>query len=129
MRPPRAVLIRMASGFILASSAAPMKFSVSGVRGRWREMTSHSAKISSGAARVMPWALAYASSQKGSWASTFMPKPWARWATLRPMAPRPRMPMVPPVTSRVVIFFQSPWRQCWSMSTVLRATARSRAMA
>ena len=27
--------------------------------------------------------------------------------------------MVPPVTSRVVIFFQSPWRQCWSMSLSL----------
>ena len=77
----------MASGFILASSAAPMKFSVSGVRGRWREMTSHSAKISSGAARVMPWALAYASSQKGSWASTFMPKPCAMRATARPISP------------------------------------------
>lgn len=37
--------------------------------------------------------------------------------------------MVPPVTSRVVIFFQSPWRQCWSMSTVLRATAQEQGQA
>ena len=37
--------------------------------------------------------------------------------------------MVPPVTSRVVIFFQSPLRHWRSMSTVLRATARIRAMA
>ena len=62
---------------------------------------------------------------EGSWASTFMPKPWARWATLRPMASgpgcrccrrsRPGGDLLPVALAAVL-----------SMSTVLRATARSR---
>ena len=83
---PRAVLTRIAVGFMRASASASMRCPVSGVSGVCTETKS---ARSSAAWRSSP----------RSTISTSISKPAARWATARPMRPAPTTARVAPWTS------------------------------
>ena len=101
--PPRAVLIRIASGFIVASRAASSRRASSS---RQRHVQRHDvgrrrAASASGAARAARSAQTGASAARRRVAADH-PQPSARAepATARPMAPKPTMPSVLPASSR-----------------------------
>ena len=83
------------------------------------------AKTSSRETSVTPSSSARLFDAIGSYARSFMSKPWACFATSWPMLPSPTMPRVLPVISRPMNFFllQPPARVSMSASTRWRKAA------
>src|ERR1700694_3409956 len=97
---PREVLMRIAVFFIKANCGVLSRCCVSGVSGTCTETKSDSASSLPRSTRVAPSCCsASGGSGFGSWYSTRMLKPFARWATPRPMRPTPMSPNVAPNTS------------------------------
>ncbi len=97
---PRAQLIRQTLGFILENASAfsiPRVWSVAGMCTVIKSASRYTRSTS--VTRSMPSSWARASLEKGSYASTRMPKAKARRATSPPMRPSPRIPKVFPITS------------------------------
>ena len=92
---PRAVLMRIAVGFMTASSAAPMRWRVDSFKGTCRltmsERLSNSGSAGTNPLRPVSWRVVW---------MTSMSNPDALCATARAMRPKPTSPSVAPCTSR-----------------------------
>ena len=85
--------------FILAIASALRMPLVSAVSGVWMVMKSARARSSSRSHSSTPEAPAASRPMNGSKAMTFIFRPWARSATMRPMLPSPITPSVLPMIS------------------------------
>ena len=105
---------RIASGFIISSSRAPINAFVLPVAGTCRVTTSASRSSVSSSRYSAPSSCSTSGPGRyASWYTIFMSKPRARFATSRPMRPRPTIPMVLPASSNTpscmsVTFANSP---------------------
>ena len=127
---PRDVLMRIAVGFMSASSRAPTRLRVRGDRTVWMLMTSERRNSSSLSTRSAPWALARSGVRFSLQAITFMPMAVQTFATFVPRLPRPMMPSVRPSRSKpTVVCHPPPGRMALNSSRRCRAMASIRAMA
>jgi hypothetical protein len=97
--PPRAALTSSAPFFILPSASAPRMPLVSLVSGVWMVMKSARRRSSSRSHSSTPRRAAASRPMNGSKAMTFIFRPAARSATMRPMLPSPITPIVLPMIS------------------------------
>ena len=87
--PPRAQLIMRTPFFILAKAALLIRPWVSGVNGTCTVMKSDLVKMSSSVPGSTPMRAIFSAAMNGSKPITFILKPAARSATMRPTLPRP----------------------------------------
>ena len=128
--PPRAVLMRRAAGFIIASSRAAIRPRFASTSGTWMVTKSARCRRSSSGTSSTLKSSARSTATTGSYAMTSISSPCARFATSDPTLPRPMTPSVLPRTSTPRNFarVQSPaWIEASACETQ-RATANSRAM-
>mmetsp|Transcript_15137 Transcript_15137/g.30763 ORF Transcript_15137/g.30763 Transcript_15137/m.30763 type:complete len:393 (-) Transcript_15137:1294-2472(-) len=88
--PPRAALTMPAPFFIIANWGAEIRFLVESRRGMWSVRKSAALRASLRFMSSIPSELAASSETNGSWATTFIPSPFALRATSRPILPNPR---------------------------------------
>ena len=117
---PRAVLMRRAPFLSFASVSRLMMWRVSAVDGAWSEIRSARASRSSRLTSSAPPGTAASGERNGSAVSTVMSNARARWATSRPMRPKPTRPSVRPDSSSPVNFDFSHW------PTFIEASAAAR---
>eukprot|EP00162_Nutomonas_longa_P009149 comp19051_c0_seq1/m.35266 comp19051_c0_seq1/g.35266 ORF comp19051_c0_seq1/g.35266 comp19051_c0_seq1/m.35266 type:complete len:544 (+) comp19051_c0_seq1:535-2166(+) len=107
MMPPRAQLMKRTPSLHFFMDSSLKRLRVSSVSGQWRVIKSEFVMSSSSLTGSMPYMRAISLLMSGSNPMVRMPRLWHVAATLRPMWPRPRMPIVFPATSTPVYFLRS----------------------